>query len=155
MTLIAVIGAGECDAETYARAVEVGRELAKRGAWIVCGGRGGVMEAACCGAKEAGGLTIGILPGTDSREANRYVDIPIVTGLGEARNVIVVRSARAVIALDGEFGTLSEIALALKFGKPVIGLDTWELAKGGERAKGIIVARDAKEAVELAMRTLP
>jgi uncharacterized protein (TIGR00725 family) len=102
------------------------------------------MEAACKGAQSAGGTTIGILPGTNPRDANPYVDIPIATGLGEARNSIVVRSGRAVIAVGGEYGTLSEIAFALKFGIPVIGLGTWELGR-----EGIVKARDAREAVEL------
>ncbi len=141
--LIAVIGAGQCDEKTYALAEEVGRELAQRGATVVCGGLGGVMEAVCKGTKSAGGTTIGILSGTNSREANPYVDIPIVTGMGEARNVIVVRSGRAVIAVGGEHGTLSEIAFALKFGIPVIGLGTWDIP-------GIVIAKDARQAVELA-----
>jgi len=145
-----VIGAGVCDGKTYALAEQVGRELAQRGATVVCGGLGGVMEAACRGAKGAGGRTIGILPGTDDREANAYVDIPIVTGLGEARNVIVVRSGRAVIAVGGEYGTLSEIAFALKFGIPVIGLGTWPLARYGKIVPEIAQASDASEAVDLA-----
>ncbi|MCI0477802.1 MAG: TIGR00725 family protein [Anaerolineales bacterium] len=150
---IAVIGARKCDAKTYALAEEVGFELARRGAIIVCGGLGGVMEAACKGAKSAGGRTIGILPGKNYRDANPYVDVPIVTGLGEARNSIVVRTARAIIAVGGEYGTLSEIAFALKFGIPVIGLGTWQLDRGKKRAR-MIAARDAKEAVELAMSQL-
>ena len=99
--LISVIGAGKCDAETYVLAEQVGHELARRGAIVVCGGLGGVMEAACKGAKSAGGRTIGILPGESYRDANPYVDIPIVTGIGEARNSIVVRTARAIIAVGG------------------------------------------------------
>jgi uncharacterized protein (TIGR00725 family) len=151
MRLIGVIGAGQCDAQTYALAEQVGRELAQRGAVVVCGGLGGVMEAACRGAKSAHGLTIGILPGMSYREANDYVDIPIVTGLNEARNVVVVRSSRAVIAVGGEFGTLSEIAYALKFGIPVIGLGTWQLVKNGALARGIIEATSAREAVDKAL----
>lgn len=151
--LIAVIGARQCDAETYALAEQVGYELARRGAIVVCGGLGGVMEGACKGAKRAGGLTIGILPGKTPREANPYVDIPIVTGLGEARNSIVVRTARAVIAVGGEYGTLSEIAFALKFGIPVIGLNTWQLTRGTKRAQ-IRTARDARHAVELALEKI-
>ncbi len=142
--LISVIGAGQCDEKTYALAKEVGGELAHRGATIVCGGLGGVMEAVCKGAKNGGGTTIGILPSANSRDANPYVDIPIITGMGEARNVIVVRSGRAVIAIGGEHGTLSEIAFALKFGIPVIGLGTWDIP-------GIIKAKDARQAVELAI----
>jgi uncharacterized protein (TIGR00725 family) len=105
----------------------VGRLVAERGAVLVCGGRGGAMEAACRGAKQAGGLTVGILPGSDRSDANPYVDVALPTGLGEARNALVVRAADAVIAIGGGYGTLSEIALALKAGKPVIGLDTWEI----------------------------
>jgi uncharacterized protein (TIGR00725 family) len=148
---ISVIGAGVCDERTYALAEEVGRELARRGVTVVCGGLGGVMEAVCKGAQSVGGRTIGILPGTDYRDANAYVDIPIVTGLGEARNVIVVRTGRAVIAVGGEYGTLSEMAFALKFGIPVIGLDTWQLARGGAILAGVPQASTAREAVELVM----
>ncbi len=148
---ISVIGAGKCDEKTYALAEQVGRELALRGATVVCGGLGGVMEAACKGAKSAGGRTIGILPGTDRRDANPYVDIPIVTGIGEARNSIVVRTGRVVIAIGGEHGTLSEIAFALKFGIPVVGLDTWQLVRDDQPASGIVEAKDAREAVELAI----
>jgi uncharacterized protein (TIGR00725 family) len=145
--LIAVIGAGECDDKTYAIAEQLGRELARRGAAIVCGGLAGVMEAVCKGAKDGGGMTVGVLPGTTGRDANPYVDIPLVTGMGEARNVIVVRSGRAVIAVGGELGTLGEIAFALKFGIPVIGLGTWDIP-------GIIKAKDVEDAVELAIRHL-
>ncbi|MGQ9492412.1 MAG: TIGR00725 family protein [Anaerolineae bacterium] len=148
---IAVIGAGRCSAEVAALAEAVGQELAKRGAVLVCGGLGGVMEAACRGAKAAGGLTVGILPGTSRREANPYVDIPIVTGMGEARNVLVVQSAQAVIAIHGEYGTLSEIAHALKLGIPVIGLHTWQLAKEGHENQAIVRAQHAREAVEKAL----
>ena len=109
------------------------------------------IEAACKGAKSANGQTIGILPGTSRRDANPYVDIPIATGLGEARNVIVVRAGRAVIAIGGEFGTLSEVALALKFGIAVIGLGTWQLAREGKIQTGIAEAGDAREAVTLAL----
>ena len=149
--LISVIGAAACDEKTYALAEQVGRELALRGATVVCGGLGGVMEAACKGAQSARGQTIGILPGTSRRDANPYVDIPIVTGLGEARNVIVVRTGRAVIAVGGEYGTLSEIAFALRFGIPVIGLETWQLARDGKPCTGIVEADDARKAVVLAL----
>ncbi len=125
--LIAVIGAASCTPEEAAVAETVGRVLAEGGATLVCGGRGGVMEAACRGARLAGGLTVGILPGDDPRAANPYVDIVIATGLGEARNVIVARAARAVVAIGGRYGTLSEIAFALKSGLPVIGVHTWQL----------------------------
>src|SRR4030042_7032865 len=109
---IAVIGASHCSAEEAANAESVGRELAKRGVGVICGGLGGVMEAVCRGAAAEGGLTIGILPGDSPRDANPYVKIPIVTGLGYARNSIVVKSPQAVIAVGGSYGTLSEIAFA-------------------------------------------
>lgn len=148
--VIAVIGPANCDGSTAAQARAVGREIARRGALLVCGGRGGVMAAACQGAKEAGGMTIGILPGTDRREANPFVDVPIVTGLGEARNAIVVRTADAVIAVRGGYGTLSEIGLALKMGRPVVGLGTWALASGGEGIDPVVRAGTPQQAVDLA-----
>jgi uncharacterized protein (TIGR00725 family) len=121
---VAVVGPGQ---EPSAAAAEVGRLIAERGAALVCGGLGGAMEAACRGARQAGGLTVGILPGLDRADANPYVDVALPTGLGEARNALVVRAADTVIAVGGGYGTLSEIALALKAGKRVIGLDTWEI----------------------------
>ncbi|MDW8065369.1 MAG: TIGR00725 family protein [Anaerolineae bacterium] len=129
--LIAVVGSGEATPQEIAWAYEVGRRLAAAGAIVVCGGRGGVMEAVCRGAAEVGGITVGILPGSEHREANPYVRIPLPTGLGEVRNALVVRAAHAVIAIGGEFGTLSEIALALKWGIPVVGLRTWCLNRPG------------------------
>jgi uncharacterized protein (TIGR00725 family) len=132
-------------------AEDVGRLLAIHGASVVCGGLGGVMEAACRGAKSAGGTTIGILPGLDRGEANAWVDVAIPTGLGEARNALVVRAADVVIAIGGEFGTLSEIALALKTGKPVVGIDTWELSKHGVMATEIVRAATPEEAVDRAL----
>jgi len=132
----------------------VGRGLAEAGATLICGGMGGVMAAACRGARSAGGLTIGVLPGHNARDANPHVDVPIVTGMGEARNVIIVRTAMAVIAVGGEFGTLSEIAFALKLGRPVIGLGTWELAREGQPVEVVVKARTATEAVRLALETL-
>ena len=149
--LVATIGAGICDLETAEAAEAVGRELGRRGAILVCGGLGGVMEAACRGAKSAGGLTVGILPGLFPHEANPYVDVPIATGLGEARNVLVVRSAQAVVAFSGEYGTLSEIGFALKIGKPVVGLKTWQLLREGRLDQGIREAHTPQEAVELAL----
>jgi len=149
--IIAVIGGGKCPKNIARLAEEVGRELAEHGATLICGGLGGVMEAACKGAKEAGGQTIGILPGNRTVNANPYVEIPIVTGMGEMRNVIIVKSAQAVIAIDGEFGTLSEIGHALKNRVPVIGLNTWELSKQGEAKHAIIIAQNAKDAVEKAL----
>jgi uncharacterized protein (TIGR00725 family) len=148
---IAVIGAGHCSASVAAVAEAVGRELAECGAVLVCGGLGGVMEAACRGAKSVGGLTVGILPGTSRQDANPYVDIPIVTGIGEARNVLVVQSAQAVIAVHGEYGTLSEIGHALKLGIPVVGIGTWQLLKDGEERQAITRAETAHEAVERAV----
>jgi uncharacterized protein (TIGR00725 family) len=118
----------------------VGRELAARGAVVVCGGLGGVMEAACRGAKEAGGRTVGILPGTDRAAANAFVDVAIASGLGEARNALVVRAADALIAVGGGYGTLSEIALALKAGKRVVGLDSWDI-------EGVVAVADPQAAV--------
>jgi uncharacterized protein (TIGR00725 family) len=149
--IIAVVGAGRCSREIAQTAEDVGRELGRRGLTLVCGGLGGVMEAACRGAKETGGQTIGILPGFSRQDANPYVDIPIVTGLGQARNIIVVRSAQVVIAVDGEYGTLSEIAHALKLDIPVVGLDTWQLSRGGHEVKDIVVAHTPAEAVEKAI----
>jgi len=152
MLIIGVIGAGTCDAETAALAEAVGRGLAERGAAVVCGGLDGVMAAACRGARAAGGLTIGILPGTRRADANPWVDIPIVTGLGEARNVLVVRTAQAVIAIGGEYGTLSEIAFALKLGVPVVGLNTWQLAKRGQIIATFVEVQTPELAVEKALR---
>jgi uncharacterized protein (TIGR00725 family) len=143
---VAVVGPGEATAEEIATAEEVGRLLAARGAVVVCGGLGGVMEAACRGAKEGGGRTVGILPGGDRAAANPHVDVAIATGLGEARNALVVRAADVVIAVGGAYGTLSEIALALKTGTPVVGVRSWELA-----GRPLKEARDAREAVELAL----
>ena len=120
--IIAVIGGGTCSAEEAAVAEQTGRLLAERGAIIVCGGLGGVMEAVARGAKANGGTTVGILPGADPAAANPYIDVPLATGLGEMRNFLIVRSAHALIAIGGGVGTLSEIALARRIGKPVVGL---------------------------------
>jgi uncharacterized protein (TIGR00725 family) len=127
-----------------AAAEEVGRLVAEAGAVVVCGGLGGVMEAACRGAKRAGGTTVGILPGADRAAANRYVDVALPTGLGEARNALVVRAADVLVAVGGSHGTLSEIALALKAGKRVIGLDTWAI-------EGVEPADDPGAAVAAAL----
>ena len=148
---VAVIGGGQPSREEARQAEEVGRELARRGAILVCGGLGGVMEAACKGASLEGGITIGILPGDDSHAANSYVQIPIVTGLGYARNIAVVKSAHAVIAIGGSYGTLSEISHALQSGIPVIGLNTWSLSRNGQQDKSIIPAQSATEAVDKAL----
>ncbi len=150
--IVTVCGSGSCTAETARLAEEVGRQLAENGAIVLCGGLGGVMEAACRGAKRAGGVTVGVLPGRNRRDANPYVDIPIVTGMGEARNVIVVSSAQSVIAVTGGYGTLSEIALALKLGIPVIGLGTWQLSRDGwDEEPRITVATDPADAVRKAL----
>jgi uncharacterized protein (TIGR00725 family) len=113
----------------------VGRLVAERGAVVVCGGLGGAMESACRGAKQAGGLTVGLLPGSDRAEANAFVDVALPTGLGEARNALVVGAADVVIAVGRGYGTLSEIALALRAGKRVIGLDSWDV-EGVDAADG-------------------
>lgn len=152
---VAVAGPGECGPATAHLAEAVGRGLAERGAVVVCGGLGGVMEAACRGAKLAGGKTVGILPGTDRGSANAWVDVALPTGLGEARNTLVVRAADALVAVSGEFGTLSEIAFALKAGKRVVGLGTWELAKQGERVDAFVRAESPDEAVRLALVDSP
>ena len=149
--LIAVIGSGEATPQEIKLAEAVGREIALNGAVLVCGGMGGVMEAACRGAVEKGGVTIGILPGDNIKMANPYVQIPIITGLGQARNVIVVKSARVVIAIGGSYGTLSEIGHALQSGLPVIGLHTWAPVKEGSRDDSILRVTDPKDAVELAI----
>jgi uncharacterized protein (TIGR00725 family) len=141
---VAVVGAGRATTEHARLAEEVGRGLAEAGALVVCGGLGGVMEAACRGAKGAGGATLGILPGSDRSQANAFVDVAVATGLGEARNAIVVRAADALIAVAGEYGTLSEIALALKTGKPVVGLESWDI-------DGVVVASSPADAVSLAV----
>jgi uncharacterized protein (TIGR00725 family) len=148
---IAVIGGSQCSNEDTSLAEQVGAGLARRDITLVCGGLGGVMEAACKGARSENGLTIGILPGNNSRDANKYVQIPIVTSLGYARNSIVVQSAQAVIAIDGEYGTLSEIAYAVQYDIPVIGLNTWSLCKGDKFEDTIIIANDAADAVEKAI----
>jgi len=148
--LIAVIGGSSASKREINTAEDVGRELAKRDAILVCGGLGGVMEAACRGATSEGGITIGILPGEKRNDANKYVQIPIVTGIGYARNVAVVKSAQAVIAIGGSYGTLSEIGHALQSGIPVIGIDTWSLSKGGKINNSITSAENAADAIEKA-----
>ena len=125
---IAVVGPGDATAEQEHDAEVVGGELAAAGALVVCGGLGGVMAAACRGAQAAGGLTVGLLPGHDRSAANAWVTVAVATGMGELRNGLVVRASDGVAAVGGGFGTLSEIALALKLGRPVVGLGTWDIA---------------------------
>ena len=149
--IIAVIGDSSCSSEEAKLAETVGKLLAQRGIIVICGGLGGVMEAVCRGAKYKGGLTVGILPGQDSSMANPWVDIPVVTGMGEARNVTVVKSAQAVIAIGGSYGTLSEIAYALKSKIAVIGLNTWSLSRNGREYDSIIRVQSATEAVDKAI----
>ena len=149
---VAVIGAGDAAHHDLVVAEDLGRELATRGAVVVCGGLGGVMAAVCRGAQGAGGRTIGILPGDDRHQANPHVDVAVATGLGEARNLLVVRTADVVIAVGGEFGTLSEIAFALRLGTPVVGIATWELAKaGGHPVDAILRVATAAEAATTAL----
>jgi uncharacterized protein (TIGR00725 family) len=124
-SVVAVIGAGDAPRAVRELAFEVGREIARRGAVLINGGRTGVMESAAAGAREEGGHTIGILPGSDPRAANAHIEFAIATGIGEARNAVIVASADAIIALAGEGGTLAEIGFAKKFGKPIVALDSW------------------------------
>ncbi len=148
---IAVIGGSQCSSREAKLAEAVGREIARQDAIVVCGGLGGVMEATCKGAQSEGGVTIGILPGDNRQLANSYVQIPIVTGIGYARNAMVVKSAQAVIAIGGSYGTLSEISYALQSGIPVIGLNTWEISKNGQPDNSIILAQNPTEAVSKAL----
>jgi uncharacterized protein (TIGR00725 family) len=151
--VIGVMGPGSCDEEAAAKARAVGRAIAERGAVLLCGGRGGVMAAAAEGARSAGGITVGILPGASAEDtpANAHIDVALFTGLGEARNVVNVCASDALIAIGGGWGTLSEIALAAKAGKPVVLLDSWpEL---GART-GLLRAGTAEEAVALAFARL-
>lgn len=149
---VAVVGAGRCDRATEEIAEAVGAALGRAGAVLVCGGLGGVMAAACRGAAGAGGLTVGILPGDNAADANRWVRVAVPTGMGELRNGLVVRASDALVAVGGEYGTLSEVALALKIGRPVVGVATWTLVRpDGQPDAGIRTADDAQEAVALAL----
>ena len=145
--IIGVIGGTAAGEDILRMAEETGRLIARHGCLLICGGMSGVMEAAAKGAKEGGGTTIGILPHTDSHEANPFIDIPIATGFGEGRNLVIVRTANILIAIDGEYGTLSEIAFALKMKKPVIGLNTWDIP-------GVIKAGAPEEAMGIALKLL-
>lgn len=149
---VAVVGAGVADADLETVAEEVGRGLAEGRAVVLCGGLSGVMEAVCRGCRAAGGTSVGILPGDDRRAANDFVDVALATGMGEMRNALIVRAADVVIALGGEYGTLSEVAFALKTGRPVVGFDTWELANHGSRDEAIVRVGSAEEAVATALR---
>lgn len=142
---IGVIGGASPDAKHRRIAGEVGRKIGEKGAILVCGGLGGVMEAAASGAKKAGGTTIGILPGNSPADANPHIDIPVATGLGYTRNSLVAMNADVLIAVDGQFGTLTEIAYGNIYGKKVIGIDTWDIP-------GVLSVPAATEAVELALK---
>jgi uncharacterized protein (TIGR00725 family) len=148
---VAVVGPSAGTPAELSLGEAVGRAIAEAGAVLVCGGMGGVMEAAAGGCADAGGRSVGILPTDDRLDANPYLTVAVATGMGEGRNAIVVRTADAVIAVHGEYGTLSEIALALKMGKPVVGLGTWELARGGEPVDAIVRATDPRGAVATAL----
>jgi len=147
--IVGVIGEREASPENYLLALNLGRKLALKGAILITGGLGGVMEAASRGAKEEGGITLGILPGDNPEEANPWVDLPIVTGMGEARNLIIVRTARVMVAIGGEFGTLSEMAFALKMRKPVISLNSWIPERERVKAETLYPVSTVEEAVSL------
>jgi uncharacterized protein (TIGR00725 family) len=150
MAIIAVCGPGEPDAGpcALADAEAAGRAIAQAGAVLICGGLGGAMEAACRGAAQADGVTVGLLPGDDHRTANRWVTVPLATGIGELRNGLIVRAAQAVVAIHGGWGTLSEVALARKIGRPVVAVGDWGALDGLERAPDGATA--ALRALELA-----
>jgi uncharacterized protein (TIGR00725 family) len=150
--LIAVVGGNEAAESVLDVAEAIGRVIAEHGHVLVCGGRGGVMEAACRGAKAGGGLTVGILPGDDLEDANAYIDIPVITGMGSGRNIVVARTANAVIAIGGAYGTLSEIAFALMLGRPVVGIETWELRDASGHEAPVVRAVDPEEAVRMCER---
>lgn len=147
---IAVIGGQQSNTEEDRLAYEVGKLIAADGHVLICGGLGGVMEAACRGAKDGGGTTVGILPGAFRSDANRFVDLAIATDMGQCRNAIIVRTADAVIAVGGEYGTLSEIAMALKMGKHVVAISSWSLLRRGLKDERIVEAPDAETALKLA-----
>ncbi|MFA6281294.1 MAG: TIGR00725 family protein [Candidatus Omnitrophota bacterium] len=144
---ISVIGGSICSKQDYKIAQEVGRLIAQQGWTLICGGRTGVMEAACRGAKVAGGITVGILPSVSGKEANKYLDVNIPTGLGYARNVLVVRASKIIIAISGKYGTLSEIAFAFNEDRHVIGINTWKI-------KGVIQVKNARDAIKYIKKNL-
>ena len=150
-----MIGAGrDATASELAGAEEAGAAIAAAGGTLICGGLGGVMEAACRGARSRGGMTVGILPGADRDDANGWVVLAVPTGLGEARNAVVVAAADAVVAIGGGWGTLTEIGFALRAGKPVLGVGTWELERGGAAVAGVRAVDDAATAVAEALRSV-
>lgn len=142
---IGVIGGASPDQESYNHALKIGQLIAEKGGLLICGGLSGVMEAASRGARQAGGLTVGILPGNSPADANSYIDLAIATGLGYARNSLVAMNSDVLIAVDGQYGTLTEIAYGRIYRKKIIGLSTWEI-------EGVIKAQTAEEAVELAFQ---
>jgi uncharacterized protein (TIGR00725 family) len=146
--IIAVIGAGKCSQKMKDLAEKVGKTIAENGAILVCGGLGGVMEAAAKGAKSKKGITLGILPGDSRSEANEYIDYAIPTGIGEARNLVVIKMADAVVALPGKFGTLSEMAFCMKLEKPLVSLSAWNISEKIEKFEDPVKA--ALKAIELA-----
>ena len=151
--VIAVVGPGEgASAAELASAEEAGAAIAAAGCTLLCGGLGGVMEAACRGARSEGGFTVGLLPGVDASDANGWVVLSLPTGLGEARNAVIARGADAVVAVGGGWGTLSEIAFALRAGTPVLGVGTWELGRDGGPVAGVRAVADARTAVAEAVR---
>ena len=148
---IGVAGASRPAPGLLEQAEVLGRRLAEAGAVVVCGGGPGVMEAVCRGARSAGGTTVGLLPGLDRREGNPYLSVAVPTGMGQGRNLLLVRSSDAVVAVGGGFGTLSEIALALRTGVPVVGLATWSLHLDAVPVDAFPVAGDAETAARLAI----
>jgi len=144
---VGIFGGSVCDLEIYKKASEIGRLLAKNDVLIYCGGRGGVMEAVSKGASEDNGMVVGILPDSDCNSANSYITIPIATGAGDARNYMIANSIQGAIAIDGEYGTLTEIGHTLKQGKPVVGLETWGI-------KGVDVVKSPEEAVSRIMELI-
>ncbi|MEW6457525.1 MAG: TIGR00725 family protein [Bacillota bacterium] len=152
MVYVGVIGAGFCSSEVSGWAEAVGAGIARRQGVLICGGMGGVMEAAARGARREGGLVVGVLPGNDRKEGNPHLSLSLATGLGDARNAVIARASDVLIAIDGGYGTLSEIGLALKMGRPVVGLGTWRIESSKGPDGGIIAAADPEEAVALAFR---
>lgn len=144
---VGVVGAGTCSEDVARQAERVGRAVAREGAVLVCGGLGGVMEAAARGARREGGLTLGLLPGVDRQAANEFIDCAVATGLGHFRNFLIAQTSDAFVAVAGRYGTLSEIAMALNLGKPVIGLGSWEI-------DGVLRASSPEEAVRLALASV-